>query len=466
MGFHRRKKVITLQLLNEFGLILVFSFTMRALFFASMFLIALGLHAQGSISGNFAPPKDFKWLIAYELTPSGEKYVADTAVKDGSFSIAMPVTAQPGMYRLVYAVPQDEFYIDILYDTNENVKFNFNLEEGLTITNSEENKWFHEYFKKIEAAQDKLMEFYEGGGGAGPEYTSILKELKDIQQFYGNDHLETIAHRFIRSDKSYLPTTFETLEEFLSHKKQHHFDNLDLNDPILQGSNFLTDKISNYVFSALPIGINSKEALEVEVENNVKTVAEIIKDTPVGFQIKVFHQLWGIAGVNTLGTVEDHIFTAHLKKMALANGNQKMVDDMESESRLRIGTVSPEITWNTNGKEHALSTMEKAENYLLIFWSSTCSHCLNELPALHKELKKFKTLKVVAVGLEDDEINWKKVSATLPGFTHAIALGKWESKYAHTFNIQKTPTYFILDSEKHFVAKPDSDKEVVEFLEN
>ena len=143
-----------------------------------------------------------------------------------------------------------------------------------------------------------------------------------------------------------------------------------------------------------------------------------------------------------------------------------MVDDIESSSRLRIGVKSPEITWESNGKKNALSTMEKAENYLLVFWSSTCSHCLKELPILHKELKGFDSLKVLAIGLEDDELNWKKVSATLPNFSHAIALGRWESEYAKTFNIQSTPTYFILDSEKRFMAKPESDKEVVEFLEN
>jgi thiol-disulfide isomerase/thioredoxin len=167
-----------------------------------------------------------------------------------------------------------------------------------------------------------------------------------------------------------------------------------------------------------------------------------------------------------MGSVQDYTFTNHLKKIAIANGNQKMVDDIESSTRLRIGAKSPEITWESNGKKHALSTMEKVENYVLIFWSSTCSHCLKELPKLHEELKSYDSLKVLAIGLEDDEINWKKVSASLPNFSHAIALGKWESDYAQTFKIQSTPTYFILDSEKRFIAKPESDKEVVEFLEN
>ncbi len=426
----------------------------------------LSIQAQGSISGNFFPPEEFKWLIAYELTPGGENYVADTAVKNGSFTIEMPVTAPAGMYRLVYAVPQDEFYIDVIYDKKEHVKFNFNLEEGLTITNSVENKWYTEYFAKITEAQDRLMEYYESGNSAEQDYNNLIHELRDIQKSYEEKYVETIAHQFIKSNRSYLPTEYESLAAFLKHKKEHHFEYLDLQNHILQASNFLTDKISNYVFSALPPDIKSKEQLAEEVNKNVKSVTELIKETPKGFQIKTLHQLWKIASVKSMPVVEDYIFSNYLKELAIANGNQKMVDEIETASRLRIGAKSPEIFWEVNGKKHTLSTLEQAENYLLIFWSSTCSHCLNELPLLHKELKKFNTVKVVAVGLEDDETNWKKVSATLPNFNHAISLGKWESDYAHTFNIQKTPTYFILDSEKRFVANPETDREVIESLEN
>ncbi|MEP2239943.1 MAG: TlpA family protein disulfide reductase, partial [Maribacter sp.] len=97
-----------------------------------LLFFSLSIQAQGSIAGNFSPPKDFKWIIAYELTPNGERYSVDGAVRDGSFELEMPLTAQAGMYRLVYAVPQDEFYIDIIYDKKEDVKFNFNLQDGLT----------------------------------------------------------------------------------------------------------------------------------------------------------------------------------------------------------------------------------------------------------------------------------------------------------------------------------------------
>jgi len=72
---------------------------------------------------------------------------------------------------------------------------------------------------------------------------------------------------------------------------------------------------------------------------------------------------------------------------------------------------------------------------------------------------------VIAVGLEDNEMTWRLESEKLSNFEHAIALGKWESSYANLYDVHATPAYFILDSDKRIIAKPESDKDVVEFLE-
>ena len=83
---------------------------------------------------------------------------------------------------------------------------------------------------------------------------------------------------------------------------------------------------------------------------------------------------------------------------------------------------------------------------------------------LHKELLNYENVRVVAVGLEDNDTFWKQEIRSLPSFQHAIALGKWESDYAQLFGIKQTPTYFILDKDKRFLASPEDNKEVVSFL--
>ncbi len=177
----------------------------------------------------------------------------------------------------------------------------------------------------------------------------------------------------------------------------------------------MTDKFASYVFSALPVNITTKEQLFTEVIKNVNVTASKIANTSTGFQVRSFHQLWNIADANGMAEVQDYIFKNYLKKAAIANNDQKLVDELEMASTIKNWVQYPNITWEINGKKKSLSTIDPAENYLLIFWSSTCSHCLKELPTLHKELKEYEDLKVIAVGLEDDAINWKKY---LPHYLH------------------------------------------------
>jgi hypothetical protein len=104
---------------------------MKRLLLAMMLFWAFSLSAQHSISGTFAPAKDYKWLIAYHLKAGSQAYTADTAIKNGEFTLSFPADAKPGTYRLVYAVPQEEFYFDVIYNGNEDVKLIFDAKKGI-----------------------------------------------------------------------------------------------------------------------------------------------------------------------------------------------------------------------------------------------------------------------------------------------------------------------------------------------
>ena len=89
---------------------------MKKLLLILTIFVGLQSTAQHTISGTFSPAKDYKWLIAYRLKPGTQSYIADTAVKNGVFELKIPEKALPGTYRLVYAVPQEQFYFDVIYN--------------------------------------------------------------------------------------------------------------------------------------------------------------------------------------------------------------------------------------------------------------------------------------------------------------------------------------------------------------
>ncbi|NJB71767.1 thiol-disulfide isomerase/thioredoxin [Saonia flava] len=429
-------------------------------------LFSFGLQAQHSIYGTFSPAKDYKWVIAYELKPGDHRFVANTKLQNGNFALNIPKDAPTGTYRMVYGVPQEELYFDIIYSGKEDVQLNFDSKQGVTFLSSKENIPFRDYFTEIAATQQEIINCYQEGITDESVFLQLGEKLKSVQQAYEKKTEGLIAQKFIKANSPYISPKYEPIQEYIQHTKKNYFNSLDLTDPILQSSSFLTDKISNYVFTSLPMGtINTEEKEHAMIENVKRVNTEMVGVSAV-YKLHVFHSLWRQAAGDKLNNVSDFIFNELIKKLANETNRPKVIDDIEFYNSLRIGATASEITWKDGNTNKSLSTLKGASTYILVFWSSTCSHCLKELPALHKELKKYPKVKVVAVGLEDNETTWKPEAAKLSDFEHAIALGRWNSDYAKQYGIQRTPTYFILDKDKHIVAKPQTDKEVITFLRN
>lgn len=434
--------------------------------FITVLLIACitSLQAQHTISGNFSPADDYSYLIAYHLKPSGQAYIADTSIQDGSFQLNMPENAPKGTYRMVYAVPQDEFYFDILYSGNEDINFNFNIEQGVIFTTSKENILFSTYFNEIHDIEQEIIRLYSLQKENKSQLSKTFKKYHSVQEMYESKSENNMAGHFIKANKSYVPDAYIPVLGFIKKRQELYFKHLDLSNPVLQSSGFLTNKISNYVLTALPLKKLSKTETEAILQSNIDVVANHLDSTSDVFSFNIFQDLWKSISKQQYYETATYLLNNYIKNLPVAVNHQETIKQMETELRLRLGAKAPEITWKKEDKLKKLSELDSSKYYVLVFWSSTCGHCLKEVPALHKEIGQNPNIKVIAIGLESDDEIWKMESAKLSNFEHVIALGKWESKYAKLYDIHQTPTYYILDSDKKIVAKPESDLEVVEFL--
>ncbi len=429
-----------------------------------LFLMACVVQAQHKISGTFTPAKDYTWVIAYRIMPGTQAYIADTAVNNGNFTLTLPTSAEPGTYRLVYAVPQEQFYFDVLYDGKEDILVNFDAQNGPSYSASEENKIYNAYFKEITGLKQMFIDFYKNGSTDRAAYQKLIQQSNQAQTAYEESTKGMLVHEFIVANRPYIPTEYETEQAYWQNKKDHYFDFFDLKNPTLQASGFLTDRVNGYVFTAITTAVKTKAETERLYRTNIEMVNGKLQGTDPMFQQHVMYGLWSKAASFGFDETSDHIFNTYLKSLSKRTNNQKIIDEIEKHNRLRFGATAPDIVWQEGTETKKLSELEGADCYVLIFWSSTCSHCLSELPPLHKKMVSFKNIKVIAVGMEDDEVNWKLESAKLSGFEHAIALGKWESKYAKSYAISQTPSYFVLDKDKRIIAKPENDKALVQFL--
>lgn len=437
---------------------------MKKVVFLGLVLIVLTTNAQYSISGSFSPASEFTWVLAYKLEAGNQFYVADDQISQGKFSLELPENSAPGTYRLVYAIPQDEYYFDVLFNGKDSIELSFSLDEGITYHNSTENSIYNAYFRDINAIEQQIMAFYATANKDKHRFRDLIKQLETTQIKYEKASLGLMVHLFITSNKPYLPKSFEPYQEYIKNKKDTYFNEINLSDPQLQASGYLTNKLISYVFTAIPLEENNDNQIQIAINENIGLVNNLLGGSEDKYRLFLYNRLWTEAVKHKYNSTSDYIFENFLRSLATEMGHLELLQKIEIHNRLRIGATAPEIIWKSGADLEKLSALPASEQYLLVFWSSGCSHCLEELPKLHKVLLAKPKIIVLAVGLEDDDIGWTRESAKLSEFKHAISLGKWESEYAHLYDIQQTPTYYLLDKDKRIIAKPADYEEVLELL--
>ena len=160
------------------------------------------------------------------------------------------------------------------------------------------------------------------------------------------------------------------------------------------------------------------------------------------------------AGIKNAEIV-DYLFSDHYDKLPKENQNIAFKDRIMSEMKVAIGRMAPDFSWKENGKDLSIANLKDSMSYLLIFYSTGCSHCLREVPQLFEFMKDKTNTKVIAFAMETDDKAWLKYKNTMPGWHHVLGLGKWENKIARTYQVNSTPTYFVLGMDKKIISNPE-----------
>jgi len=108
--------------------------------FTILLLLPTLLIAQHSIKGKFTPAKDYKFALLYKVTPQVATYVNNAEINEnGTFEFKLDSTITAGVYKLVYAIPQEDYNFDIIYSGKEDIVLEFKAETGVKYKASTEN---------------------------------------------------------------------------------------------------------------------------------------------------------------------------------------------------------------------------------------------------------------------------------------------------------------------------------------
>ena len=413
--------------------------------------------AQHTIKGVFSPAKDYEVALLYKVTPTVSKYITNADVKkDGSFLFKLDSTATKGMYRIVYGVPQEDFNFDVIYNKKEDIVLTFNSETGVSFQSSSENKLLTSYTQSMSMITNSISKFYREKSKDTLALKSIFKTQRETQANYEKLAKGTIALSFIKANKPYIPKTFEDVHTYVNNLETHYFDAVDFNNTTLQSSNFLEQRMSNYVF-----GISNKELDEVaNYKKNIDVFCAAMKEAPAEVKRILLVNLWQQMVDLKQERVANHISETYLIPIAKGLNDTELVNALTLFRNVSIGRKAPDFSFEVfeSGKKvtKKLSELQTAKKYVIVFWSSTCSHCLSEIPQLETYIKKQpkNSIQVIAIALEDEGSHWKEEIKKFPDFTHVYGKGKWDNKIGDAYGVTSTPTYFVLDKDKRITAKP------------
>jgi peroxiredoxin len=420
---------------------------MKKIIFILFILPIIGF--SQSVKGNFSPAEEFSYAFLYEATPEGANYVNRGKLDaQGNFEILIDSTMSPGIYKIVYAIPPEENNFDFIYDGKETVAFNFSYEKGVEFTESEENKLWSSYLKSIEMVNQTISNYYSKGKTDQEGFNSIFKVLNDTHLAYQESANGKLVASFIAANKPYIPMQYEDINTYSKNLKKQYLSQIDFSNYLLQSSSFLVDRVTSYVFNIVD------NPSDDTYKQHVDDVAATINSNNLGIKTNLIEILW-----QRFVTLENHdlanyITEKYLLELANKTENKVLAETITSYKNTSVGTKAPNFDIPLSDGITNLHELEGAKNYLVIFWSSGCGHCLNELPKVKDIIANNPNLKVVAYGLEEDDKKWSEEIKNYPNFTHVIGLGKWNNPIVKTYGVAATPMYFLLSASKIIMAKP------------
>lgn len=301
-------------------------------------------------------------------------------------------------------------------------------------------------------ALTQIKEYYK-------DNTDFGKALKtEIDRLSGNSGaIDASKHPFI----SYYNTNYS---KFLSNSSNQSDQSkkvnqdevinfIDKSGDMLETSSLLRPLLVAYLNSGGNANVTGSvdkllDRLKVETPRGQTVLSELI-DIFDAYQMDEFKNKYITLAKNLKCTITD-----------------RLASTLKSNANAELGSVFPNYKFQSATNTTAKSLHEvKADKKIIVFWSSTCSHCENELPKLLNKYNdlKGKNVQVIALSLDVDKNSYSKKIAAFPWINDTELRG-WNSSYVDTYNVHATPTYFILDANNKIINKPEHVGNVLEYF--
>lgn len=453
--------------------------TSHLLFTALLTFIMLPMVANAKptykISLQIDGSKDSMLLMCFYYAQS--ERIVDTAFNNGKgrFVFEGEETLHPGLY--FFTNNKNRYTEFVIY--NEKPTFQFHTDDrdwimNMKVKGSKQNEMLYNYkrasetiFKEISEARDTM----DSASLATYTHKQRLR-IDSISMDFINRYPDAMVSKMMAATKDIdVPTenadgTKMSQQERAEYFMSHFFDNMPLGDNFLIRTpkqvfyQRVMDYVEKYMRAWPPEMICPK--LDTLIDRSAKA--------PEVFKWLVFTLTNHYLQSNVM--VYDAVYV-HLVQRYFATGKagffldpstiDEQIERANKWERLLVGHEAPElILFDTNHYAYSLHRM-KGDYTLLIFWSPTCGHCREIIPAVYNVFKEYSdsiNLTAFTILSEPDEVTvgkWKKFindhNMHDPRWIHLNG-GEANVDWREVYDITTTPQIYMIENKNHtFIAK-------------
>lgn len=449
-----------------------FSYLLSTFYFL---LSTFYLSAQDSIriSGVFEGNTRYAKVLVKKFG-IGTYDIAGATIHKDSFTLSVPASIEPGVYRFQYAHSEQIQYIDIILNGQDrNIRFRIraNDEEASPIfTGSDENKAYQAYLTRtrhLMAKIDLLQQFIHAYPSRESDVVKTALAEYQREQLVYRRSLDTFqsqmkgtwAYEMVANRPFYFinPTDDPRIQDYM--KREHYWDGMDVTNVKLINSPLYTEHILNYLRYWMNPKMNFSPA--EKTEGFKRDVDRIIRQFSTNKEMHEFAYRYLTLGFKEIGEEEVlKYMDQNYKTLA-----EQCMDDVEKSefdrrmkgyAALKEGNLAPNIVFSdAKGVKQDLHKL-KSPQTMIVFWASTCPHCMEEIPRVNQWAKNNPQTKVIAISLDGDTVAYKKAIRDLPDITHTCDFKRWDGQAVKDYFIFGTPTYILLDRDKKIISKSSS----------
>ncbi len=252
-----------------------------------------------------------------------------------------------------------------------------------------------------------------------------------------------------------------------NYNKNHYFDNIDLTDERLLRTPLLYSRLNSFFTNVL---IQSPDTINKEIDKLIKKVQGDYKI----FQYVSVYLFNHFRESQIMG--QDAVMVKIADDIYLSGKADWVSDEFKRDLKKQIDMIRP----NLIGKKATNLVMDSYRGIfvslydidkdftILYFWEPDCGHCQVETPKLKEyyDTPKDYTVEVFAVCTTDDKAKWTKYIED----NKLTWINGWDpqrsSHFDYYYNVQSTPTVYILDKNKKIIAKKLPVEEIGNFIDN